>query len=157
MSVNKRNPETGELLTLASGVRCWIGTKSAHDNAVANGTMPSNVMVCITDDYQTENTDWVEGTHCRARKVNGIVYAEVSNSESNTLSNEAFTVAKLPEGFTPNDEVSGAFAVDNQHDCPLNTRIRQNGDVWVWANQAYSDSSYTSSSIYAYLVFTPNN
>lgn len=45
------NPDTGEIVTLASGVRMWIGTKSAHDIAVLNGKMPNNVMVCITDDY----------------------------------------------------------------------------------------------------------
>lgn len=50
MSVNKRDSTTGELVTLASGTRMWVGTKSAHDIAVANGTMPNNVMVCITDD-----------------------------------------------------------------------------------------------------------
>lgn len=50
MSTNLVNKNTGELVTLASGVRCWIGTKSAHDLAVQQGTMPNNCMVCITDD-----------------------------------------------------------------------------------------------------------
>ena len=73
MSVNKRDSTTGELVTLASGTRMWVGTKSAHDIAVANGTMPNNVMVCITDDaageeawtYSTEETNtgktWIDG------------------------------------------------------------------------------------------------
>lgn len=52
MSVNKRDSTTGELVTLASGTRMWIGTKSAHDLAVQQGTMPNNCMVCITDDYE---------------------------------------------------------------------------------------------------------
>lgn len=50
MSVNKVDKTTGELVTLANGTRMWIGTKSAHDAAVAAGTMPNNCMVCITDD-----------------------------------------------------------------------------------------------------------
>lgn len=157
MSVNKVNKDTGELVTLASGQRMWVGTKAAHTAAIAAGTMPNNCMVCITDDYQTENTDWVEGTHCRARKVNGIVYASVLNSDGITLAAATSVVAILPEGFAPTSEISGAFAVDNQHDCPLNTRIRPDGEVWVWRNPAYSEDSYTSNSIYAYLVFTPDN
>ena len=58
MSVNKRDSTTGELVTLASGTRMWVGTKSAHDIAVANGTMPNNVMVCITDDYAESRTQF---------------------------------------------------------------------------------------------------
>lgn len=71
MSVNRVNESTGELVTLSSGVRCWIGTKAAHTIAVANHTIPNNVMVCITDDwknkddYSTEETDtgkhWIDG------------------------------------------------------------------------------------------------
>ena len=33
MSTNLVDKTTGELVTLASGVRCWIGTKTAHDLA----------------------------------------------------------------------------------------------------------------------------
>jgi microcystin-dependent protein len=52
MSVNKVDKTTGELVTLANGTRMWIGTKTAHDLAVQQGTMPNNCMVCITDDYK---------------------------------------------------------------------------------------------------------
>ena len=51
MSVNYVDKTTGELVTLANGTRMWIGTQSAHDLAVQQGTMPNNCMVCITDDY----------------------------------------------------------------------------------------------------------
>lgn len=73
MSVNKVNKTTGELVTLANGTRMWIGTKTAHDLAVQQGTMPNNCMVCITDDaagedawkYSTEETNtgktWIDG------------------------------------------------------------------------------------------------
>lgn len=73
MSTNFVNKLTGELVTLANGTRMWIGTKSAHDNAVQQGTMPNNCMVCITDDaagddawkYSTEETrtgkTWIDG------------------------------------------------------------------------------------------------
>lgn len=58
MSVNKRDSTTGELVTLASGTRMWIGTKTVHDLAVQQGTMPNNCMVCITDDAN----DFTSGT-----------------------------------------------------------------------------------------------
>ena len=58
MSVSKYNKTTGELVTLASGVRMWVGTKTAHDLAVQQGTMPNNVMVCITDDYAESRTQF---------------------------------------------------------------------------------------------------
>ena len=54
MSTSLVNKTTGELVTLASGTRVWIGSKSAHDTAVAQGKMPNNCMVCITDDFPTE-------------------------------------------------------------------------------------------------------
>ena len=73
MSSNIINKQTGELITLASGTRMWIGTQSAHDLAVQQGTMPNNCMVCITDDaageeaweYSTSETNtgkkWIDG------------------------------------------------------------------------------------------------
>lgn len=155
MSTNFVNKDTGELVTLANGTRMWIGTQSAHDLAVQQGTMPNNCMVCITDDY-VGDTGWVEGTNCKVRKINGIVYLSVSKIDTTSLSNQAATVAVIPEGFRPNEEISGAFLTDNQHDCPLNSRIRPNGDVWTWANQAYN-TSYSSASIYGYFSYTPDN
>lgn len=57
MSVNKYNKDTGELVTLASGTRIWIGTKAAHAKAIANGTMPNNCMICVIDDFSQNNKD----------------------------------------------------------------------------------------------------
>jgi hypothetical protein len=50
MSLNKYDASTGELVTLANGQRIWVGTKAAHDAAVAAGTMPNNCLVALTDD-----------------------------------------------------------------------------------------------------------
>lgn len=63
MSVNKVNKTTGELTTLANGTRMWIGTKAAHDAAVAAGTMPNNCMVCITDDGSDKTTKFPDYVH----------------------------------------------------------------------------------------------
>lgn len=60
MSSNKVNKTTGELVTLANGMRCWIGTKAAHDAAVQTGTMPNNCLVAIIDDWQDATVDVVE-------------------------------------------------------------------------------------------------
>lgn len=60
MSSNKVNKTTGELVTLANGMRCWIGTKAAHDAAVQAGTMPNNCLVAIVDDWEDSTVDVVE-------------------------------------------------------------------------------------------------
>ena len=70
--IGKYDPTTGQIVTLAGGTRLWIGTQSAHDTAVANGTMPNNVMVCITDDYVDEKiTDITENITLRDANISG--------------------------------------------------------------------------------------
>lgn len=92
MSVNKVSQDTGELITLSSGVRCWIGTKAAHTIAVANHTIPNNVMVCITDDwknkddYSTEETDtgkhWIDGKPVYRKVLSGVSEIVGENSRA---------------------------------------------------------------------------
>ena len=50
MSVNRYDPNTGTLTTLAGGSRIWVGTKAQHDAAVQAGTLPNNCLISITDD-----------------------------------------------------------------------------------------------------------
>lgn len=55
MSVNKYNATTGELISLAGGTRTWIGTKAAYEAQKTAGTLPTDVLIIITDDEeQTE-------------------------------------------------------------------------------------------------------
>lgn len=71
MSVNRYDASTGELVTLASGTRTWIGTKAAYEAARSAGTLPNNCLIAITDDevdhnhYSTEETEtgmyWIDG------------------------------------------------------------------------------------------------
>lgn len=71
MSVNRYDASTGELVTLASGTRTWIGTKAAYDAAKSAGTLPNNCLIAITDDeedhnhYSTDETFtgnyWIDG------------------------------------------------------------------------------------------------
>lgn len=44
----------GQLVTLASGQRMWIGTSAAHEAAIQAGTMPNNCTVAIIDEAQAE-------------------------------------------------------------------------------------------------------
>lgn len=156
MSVNKVNKTTGELVTLANGTRMWIGTQSAHDLAVQQGTMPNNCMVCITDDYQTENTDWVEGTNCRARKKNGIVFVQITRSTSVTLTTIATKIAELPEGFswgTASQPAIEFMIVDNSIDCAVHARLRGK-DISAWKNrQAFPSSDETTNSLLGFVSF----
>lgn len=118
MSVNKRDSTTGELVTLASGTRMWVGTKSAHDIAVANGTMPNNVMVCITDDYPTkdglfDNSEFTFNTtvvgesfttpvqqFMRVARSGNLVIVELSHltfTLANTLTQDTILCSGLPK------------------------------------------------------------
>lgn len=71
MSVNRYNATTGELTSLATGSRTWVGTREAYDQAKQAGTLPNNCLIAITDDekdhnhYSTEETAtgmyWIDG------------------------------------------------------------------------------------------------
>lgn len=80
MSVNKRDVTTGELITLASGTRMWVGTKNAHDLAVQQGTMPNNCMVCITDDTTNGQTPVVMNISNSDVNVGEPFYTDKTNS-----------------------------------------------------------------------------
>lgn len=90
MSTNLVDKDTGELITLANGTRIWCGTKTAHDLAVQQGTMPNNCMVCITDDaageeaweYSTSETNtgkkWIDGKPIYRRVLKATSAATIS-------------------------------------------------------------------------------
>lgn len=71
MSVNRYNASTGELTSLATGSRTWVGTREAYEQAKQAGTLPNNCLIAITDDekdhnhYSTEETltgmYWIDG------------------------------------------------------------------------------------------------
>ena len=109
--IGKYDPETGQIVTLASGVRMWIGTQSAHDTAVSNGTMPNNVMVCITDDYAapetsgtgTRNIAYVSDNSFSAKwfKYDRVCTVEIQlNLSADTNSNEEL-ITGFPKPITP--------------------------------------------------------
>lgn len=99
MSTNLVNKDTGELVTLANGTRMWIGTKTAHDLAVQQGTMPNNCMVCITDDaageeaweYSTSETrtgkTWIDGKPIYRRVVELVAPSSGSYASTTTFTN----------------------------------------------------------------------
>lgn len=93
MSVNKYDSTNDSLVTLAGGQRLWVGTKSAHDAAVAAGTMPNNCCVAIIDDYPAEATDdfsldevrtnrkWIDGKWIYKKVVDNIPFPEEADIE----------------------------------------------------------------------------
>ena len=78
MSVNKYDPNS-KTLTALSGQRVWVGTKADRAAAIANHTMPNNVLVCITDDEDDTIADEVLRDDPRA-VTGGAVYDELYTS-----------------------------------------------------------------------------
>ena len=73
MSLNKYDPNTGTLTTLANGQRIWLGTKAAHDAAVAAGTLPTNCLIAITDDGDLGGVvDFIEEDNMNAVTSNAV-------------------------------------------------------------------------------------
>lgn len=145
-------------VSLAAERRVYNGTKAVWDT-LSTAEKTQYGAAAFTDDENASSkpdTDWVKGSNCRACRRNGIVFVDISNPNTTSLSSSSTTVATIPEGFRPNNEISGAFLVDNQRDCPLNGRVRPSGDVWAWSNQAV-DSSYTSSSILGWISYIEDN
>jgi hypothetical protein len=113
-------------------------------------------MVCITDDYQTENTDWIEGTSCRARKKNGIVFVQIARGTSVTLTTAPTKIAELPEGFAWDVTSRPAIEfmiIDNAIDCAVHARL-SGKDIIAWKNrQAFPSSDETTNSLLGFVSF----
>lgn len=114
MSLNKYNATTGELENIASGQRTWVGTRAAYDAAKQAGTLPTNALICITDDeedychYSTEETKtgnyWIDGKPIY-RKVVQVTISLPGNSWTNTGINISdvetlVNCSMLKEGFS---------------------------------------------------------
>ena len=56
MSVNRYTTASG-LQTLANGQRIWVGDKASHTAAKQAGTLPTDCLICITDDDDEFKTD----------------------------------------------------------------------------------------------------
>lgn len=93
MSVNRYNASTGELTSLATGSRTWIGTREAYDQAKQAGTLPNNCLIAITDDEHSRNSEkisidnttvsanceWRTYGHGWAVKKDNVLYIQFSN------------------------------------------------------------------------------
>ncbi len=106
MSLNKYDPLTGTLTTLANGQRIWLGTKAAHDAAAAAGTLPTNCLIAITDDGDiTGVVDAVENGNMNPVTSNA-VYDSVANIVNNLANkqNKSITLSgdAGPNGKTYN-------------------------------------------------------
>ena len=83
MSVNKYNASTGKLTNLASGSRTWIGTKAAYEAEQQAGTLPTDAIICITDDDEGLAQEVIEGDP-RAVTSNAVAEA-IDNININDL------------------------------------------------------------------------
>lgn len=83
MSVNKYNDQTGELQVLANGSRIWVGTKEAYEQARQAGTMPTDILVALTNDDEELAQEVIEDD---PRAVTGgAVYTALQGGSSNPL------------------------------------------------------------------------
>ena len=83
MSVNKYNSQTGQLTCLANGTRIWVGTKQSYEQARQAGTMPTDVLVALTNDDEELAQEVIEDD---PRAVtSGAVYTALQGGGSNPL------------------------------------------------------------------------
>ena len=139
MSVNKVNKTTGELVTLANGTRMWIGTKSAHDIAVQQGTMPNNCMVCITDDYYDDSDNIYMKSSMGS---SGVATLEIPTAFSDSQLRGIYQVICCPPNQDSNKAVLGyalLWVIDNIG----TTSIKQLGD---WLKVSNNTNTYTLAS-----------
>ena len=98
MSVNRYNSTTGELTSLATGSRTWVGTREAYDQAKTAGTLPNNCLIAITDDekdhnhYSTSETltgmYWIDGKPIYRKVIDfGTLPNATSKSVAHNISN----------------------------------------------------------------------
>ena len=80
MSTNLIDKATGELITLASGTRVWIGSKSSHDIAESQGKLPNNCLIAITDDTANGQTPVVMNISNSDVNVDEPFYTDKTNS-----------------------------------------------------------------------------
>lgn len=115
--------------------------------------VPADFMNAI-EEVVGETTNWINGTYCKARKVNGIAYVSIFHNTVITLRGDATEVAVLPSGFAPSNEVSGAFLSDNQRDSTLNGRVFPNGSICTWRDSTLDGgNAYDSSSILGFISY----
>lgn len=96
MSVNKYNPQSKTLTTLATGDRTWVGTSAAYQAQKQAGTLPNDVIICITDDevdtshYSTDETFtgmyWIDGKK---------IYRKVFDLQSNVNHNTTLSIPNI--------------------------------------------------------------
>ena len=127
MSVNKYNTTTGELETIASGQRTWVGTRAAYDAAKSAGTLPTNALICITDDEDDTIADAVTDGDSRAVTSNA-VYDAIAG-KANVYKTEILNGQTLKVQFT-------------RFEPYLISMCGLNGGVFaVWAGIGYGESS----------------
>lgn len=167
MSSNMVDKDTGELVTLSSGVRCWIGTKTAHDIAVATGTIGNNILVCITDDYASGDSSG-KATRGSALKdtcnlfytVHNGICTVVGNIRVNTaISGDVVAYTGLPKPLIPEGQPLNFRGLAFQSDGTLKGTVRAvdvnaNGELsFMWGSRDWA-TLYEDSNNESYVILT---
>lgn len=139
MSTNLVDKDTGELVTLANGTRVWIGTKTAHDLAVQQGTMPNNCMVCITDDYYDDSDNIYMKSSMGS---SGVATLEIPTTFSDSQLRGIYQVICCPPS-QDSDKVVLGYALLWIIDSSSTTSIKQLGD---WMKISNNTNTYTLAS-----------
>lgn len=85
----------GQLVTLASGQRMWIGTSAAHEAAIQAGTMPNNCTVAIIDEAQIDATPTDAITNGDMHPVTSNAVYDALPKFNNVVITKSYTCAAL--------------------------------------------------------------
>lgn len=145
MSTNMVNKTTGELVTLANGTRMWIGTKTAHDLAVQQGTMPNNCMVCITDDYpvQEDFSTTQFGLTVSLHKIGSVVYVSVTGKLTTAVSSRLDFTDTVPNSFcrSNNEDVMIPVVFQDSDLCKASFYITHDNKLLIYPFTNYGSLS----------------
>lgn len=152
MSVNKYNPSTGTLTTLASGDRTWIGTKAQYDAQKTAGTLPNNALIVITDDEQQTEAEQISYDNTDS----GLTADNVQDAIdvlSNHKSIKYIRVFAGNDTFDWESSSSGPKPLKIISNSNANVYLRCSGillliDDWLYFNGCVGESNFPSSGSY---------
>ena len=133
MSVNIYDKDAGTLTALASGQRTWVGTRAAYDTAKQAGTLPTNALICITDDeedychYSTEETKtgnyWIDGKPIYRKVINIGAFPNAGVKTINTQISDVDIFTKI-DGTAYNSTMNRSIPIPYSDEQNVNYQVR---------------------------------
>lgn len=156
MSVNIYNSQTGNLETLASSSRVWIGTKEAYKSAKQSGQLPSSCIIYITDDEQDHNhysTDevetgmyWIDGKPIYRKVIN---FGSLPNISQKGVAHGITNLGTIINIF--GYAKSGSTFLTIPYDYRT-TGIDQNVNIYVNTSNVFARSNWNCSEYSAVII-----